>query len=130
MKERDKPRAEPPQLLHPTSLRIALEDVSSDQVQQAMNNEWPWLVGVHTRLREQGVPRPRREVERLLAQSWDESWGGAHVSVRPPAEDARSLVEYLIDLGVLRERPNDRVDAPDLFLFGLGLRRKGGVKTS
>lgn len=130
MKERHKPRAEPPQLLHPTSLRIALEDVSSDQVRQAMNNEWPWLAGVHARLREQRVPRPRREIERLLSTGWEESWGGSLVSVRPPVEDARELVDYLVDLGVLRERPNDRVDAPDLFLFGLELRRKGGVKTS
>lgn len=130
MKERDKPRAEPPQLLHPTSLRIALEDVSSDHVGQAVSNEWPWLTGVHRRLRGEGVPRPRREIERLLSKDWNESWGTVQVDVRPPADDARALLEYLVDLGVLRERPNDRVDAPDLFLFGLELRRKGGVKTT
>ena len=30
-------------------------------------------------------------------------------------------------LGVFRRRPDGRIDAPDLFLHGMGLRRKGGV---
>jgi hypothetical protein len=34
----------------------------------------------------------------------------------------------LVELGVFRERTSDRIDVPDIYLFGLGLRRKGGVK--
>jgi hypothetical protein len=34
-----------------------------------------------------------------------------------------------VELGVLRERSNDRIDVPDVYRFGLGLRRKGGVKS-
>jgi hypothetical protein len=37
-------------------------------------------------------------------------------------------LEYLLELGILRRRADGRVDAPDLFLAGLGLRRKGGVR--
>ncbi|MCP4545976.1 MAG: hypothetical protein GY835_05860, partial [bacterium] len=44
-KERGKPRVTPPRLLHPISLRQALDDVSHDHVEQAINNEWPWFHG-------------------------------------------------------------------------------------
>ena len=45
----------------------------------------------------------------------------------PPFE-GRELLEYLLEIGILRRRPDGRIDAPDLFLSGLGLRRKGGVR--
>ena len=48
--------------------------------------------------------------------------------VRPPVEQAADLVDYLIDLGVFRRRSDDRIDVPNLYLFGLNLRRKGGVR--
>ncbi len=34
----------------------------------------------------------------------------------------------LLELGVFRTRPDDRIDVPDLFLHGLGIKRRGGVK--
>jgi hypothetical protein len=34
----------------------------------------------------------------------------------------------LLEIGVLGSRPNNRIDVPDLFLTGLGLTRKGGVR--
>lgn len=30
-------------------------------------------------------------------------------------------------MGIFRKRSDDRIDVPDLYLFGLELRRKGGV---
>jgi len=45
----------------------------------------------------------------------------------PPFE-GRELLEYLLEIGLLRRRADGRVDVPDLFLSGLGLKRKGGVK--
>lgn len=126
-KERDKPRLKPPQLLHPTSLRQALADVSLDHVRQAVNNEWPWLQGVKERVKGSLVPWVQRsELERLLGQDWEESWGATE-EVRPPAADARELIDYLLELGVFRERSRGRVDTPDLFLYGLELKRRGGV---
>ena len=46
---------------------------------------------------------------------------------RPPEERPGRLVDYLVELGVFRNRPGDRIDVPDLYLRGLDLRRKGGV---
>ena len=75
-KERGNPRATPPRLLHPTSLRQALEDVSTDHVNQGINNEWPWLHGVKERIAKNRLaPWKRRELQDLLNEDWDAPWG-------------------------------------------------------
>jgi hypothetical protein len=124
--ERDTPRQNPPHLLHPAALRLALEDVSRSQIAQAIARDWPWLHGVKERLDGQGVPFERRALEDLLGRDWDQDWGLVP-GLRPPVPDARALVDTLVELGILRERPSGAIDAPSLFLYGLGLRRKGGV---
>lgn len=124
--ERDVPRQSPPHILHPTALRLALEDVSRSHVTQAVSNEWPWLRGVEARLSGQSVPFERKKLVTLLQRDWGQDWGIPR-GLRPPAAEPRSLVDYLVELGIFRERPSGLIDVPDLFLFGLGLRRKGGV---
>jgi hypothetical protein len=128
-KERGNPRAAPPRLLHPTSLRQALEDVSKNHVIQGINNEWPWLHGVKARIAENRLaPWKRRELQDMLNEDWEGTWGQGGESIVPPAQNARELIDYLVELGVFRERANDRIDVPDIYLFGLELRRKGGVR--
>jgi hypothetical protein len=116
----------PPRLLHPTSLRRALDVVSQQHVTQALD-EWPWLVGLRRRLRGQQVPWERRQQVESLLVAGESTWGSVP-SVRPPFEDPHDLTEYLIEVGIFRARPDGRIDVPDLFLAGLGLKRKGGVK--
>lgn len=128
-KERGNPRSTPPRLLHPTSLRQALEDVSTDHVMQAIHNEWPWLHGVKERIvKDRLAPWRRAELQELLSHNWNQSWGGEDKPIYPPTQTPKELLDYLLELGVFRERSNDRIDVPDIYLFGLGLRRKGGVK--
>lgn len=119
----------PPRLLHPTALRQALDDVSQDHVTQAISSEWPWLEGVQARLHEKRlVPWSRAEIASLLDCKWDHKWAsGANARIRPPAERPERLVDYLVEMGIFRKRSDDRIDVPDLYLFGLELRRKGGV---
>ena len=119
----------PPRLIHPTALRQALDDVSRDHVQQATTSEWPWLHGVRKRVERQGlVPWTYDEIVRLLETDWDGGWGAEDPGIRPPENAPMHFVEYLIELGVFRRRSGDQVDVPDLYLFGLGLHRKGGVR--
>ncbi len=120
----------PPRLIHPTALRQALDDVSDSHVTQGISSEWPWLEGVREKLRRgRLVPWARREIVDLLDVNWEETWGARDgPSVRPPVEQAADFVDYLIDLGVFRRRSDDRIDVPDLYLSGLNLRRKGGVR--
>lgn len=122
------PRASGNQLLHPISLRNALDQVSTRYVQQAKTSEFRWLSGLEERLStDREVPWTRKELERLLRTRWEESWSTVEKDVRPPADNSRELVDYLVELGVVRHRGGDTFDVPDLFLAGMGLRRKGGV---
>lgn len=107
----------------PLALISGLDRVSDEHVAHA-RDEWPWLDTIKPRLRNQLVPWDReREILKLLRDFG--STDGTEKS--PPFED-RELLDYLVEVGILRERPDGRVDAPDLFLYGLGLRRKGGVR--
>jgi len=117
-----------PRLLHPTALRQALEDVSADHVRQAISHEWPWLHGIRQRVEGSLMPIKKGEFRDLLVSDWEKSWG-APPDLRPPVESPADLVDYLLELGILRERTQERIDVPDIYLFGLGLKRKGGVST-
>lgn len=110
-----------PRLLEPVSLRRALDRVSGDHVAQSLD-EWPWLDAIKGKLRTNPlVPYAEKEVSKLL-----EGLTGANDTTPPPFE-GRELLDYLLELGIFRRRPDDRLDVPDLYLAGLGLKRKGGV---
>jgi len=121
---RDRTQAESlskPRLLQPVSLRLALDRVSVDHVVQA-RDEFPWLDEIRACLSKNPlVPYSDKDATILLE-------GIPASSVNRPPYEGKELLDYLIELGILRRRPDLRVDAPDLFLSGLGLRRKGGVR--
>ncbi|MHB1774304.1 MAG: hypothetical protein ACYCST_21760 [Acidimicrobiales bacterium] len=115
-----------PRILEPRALRRALDKVSEEHVGSALD-EWPWLASLKDRLKSlREVPWERREIDRYLDRSFGEPWGDG--AVRPPADSGRDLVDYLVEVGVFRARADGRIDAPDLFLAGLDLKRKGGVR--
>ncbi|MFZ1058064.1 MAG: hypothetical protein WAP47_02605, partial [Candidatus Rokuibacteriota bacterium] len=112
-----------PRLLEPASLRRSLDRVSEDHVADS-RHEWPWLDTVKKKLAgDPLVPWQQEKDVTGLLEGLARNGGGSV----PPFE-GRELLEYLLEIGILRRRPDGRVDAPDLFLAGLGLRRKGGVK--
>lgn len=116
-----------PRLLEPRALRRALDKVSEAHVASGLD-EWPWIEGLKERLaRLREVPWERREIDRHLERSFGDPWARG-TDLRPPATSVRELVEYLVEVGVFRARVDGRIDAPDLFLSGLGLKRKGGVR--
>lgn len=120
----------PPRLIHPASLRKALPEVSDSHVTQSISSGWPWLTGVRARLRQDPiVPWEHDRITDLLATDWDATWGaGDEANTRPPVDRPDDFVDYLSEIGVFRWRSDDRVDVPDLYLSGLNLRRKGGVR--
>lgn len=125
--ELDNLRASGAQVLSHFSLRNALDKVSESHVTQA-NTEFPWLPMVKERLKSNPqVPwESRRIIEAALKVNWD-VWLDQDPEQRPPASSAKELVDVLLELGIVRDRGNDKYDVPDLYLKGLGLNRKGGV---
>lgn len=115
-----------PKLLNSMSIRRALDRVSEEHVKQSLD-EWPWLEGLSRRLKGEQVPWERRQIERLLDKSWKAPWS-SNEKVSPPTAASREFVDYLVEVGIFRARSDGRVDVPDLFLAGLGLKRKGGVR--
>lgn len=111
-----------PRLIKPASLRRALDRVSEDHVAQS-RDEWPWLDAVKKKLTDNSLVPWEREKNAIALL---ENFSTTGSETAPPFE-GRELLEYLLEIGILRRRPDGRVDAPDLFLAGLGLRRKGGV---
>ena len=92
-----------------------------------MANEWPWLDGVRRRLGlDPLAPWTRHRMIELLGSEQVEGWAVAGAGdVRPPEDDPAALLEYLVELGILRRRADDRLDVPDPYLYGLGLAPEG-----
>jgi hypothetical protein len=128
VQERERPLATYGRLLDPRSIRRALDVVSKEYVLQVNTHELPWLPGVEQRLKGHGVPMDRSTVEYLLDKNWGDSWSQNQPTIRPPADNAPQLTDLLMEIGVFGSRPHKKVDVPDLFLAGLGLTRKGGVR--
>lgn len=126
--EIERPLATYNRLLDPRSLRRALDEVSKEHVLEVNTHELPWLPGVKDRLEGASVPMLHRDAERLLGRDWDAPWSATQRDARPPANTASELVTQLTEIGVFKVRPDGRVDVPDLFMAGLGLSRKGGVR--
>jgi len=113
-------------ILHSSSLRRAIDRVSSEHVDHA-RDEWNWIDGVIDRLSGLTVPIARRDVEKRLGSEgpWSKT---PREEIQPPFSDPRTLLDYLVEIGLLRARSDGRIEAPDLFLYGLGLKHKGGVR--
>jgi hypothetical protein len=126
--EIERPLATYNRLLDPRSLRRALDEVSREHVLEVNTHELPWLPGVKDRLEGAGVPMLRREAEKLISSDWSSQWNANQPEARPPARSASELVTQLTEIGVFKVRSDDRIDVPDLFVAGLGLSRKGGVR--
>lgn len=124
--ELDAARAGGSQLIHPVSLRRALDYVSDDYVRMLKSREMPWLEGLAQRLANCEVPLARAEWIELLAAGW-ERWQ-TEAAHHPPRPTPAAFLDLLLELGVCRQRPDGRIDVPDLFLHGLAIKRRGGVK--
>ncbi len=115
-----------PRLIDSTSLRRAFDTISVEHVRY-LEEEWPWLSGLKDRLKDQQVPLERGHLEKLLDADIQDSWDQCKDTTMP-AKSIHDFVDYLIDIGVFRARTGGKIDVPDLFLAGLSLKRKGGVR--
>ena len=113
------PKGQYLRLLHPEELAGALEATSKARCAE-LEEEFP-VVNRLESLRGQIVMLPRRRAVAALAQvprAGDDGHG----------DDGERVLQTLIDLGVMSERQDGRIDIPDIYRYHFGILRKGGVK--
>lgn len=110
-------------LLSPLSIRQAMEEVSARRVVE-LAEEYPWLDIIKPKLFDRQVPMTQEDfVGLLLELDWDQ----VEPTRRPPSQLPAKIMEELLRLGVLRRTYDQRIHVPDIYLYGLGLKRKGGI---
>jgi hypothetical protein len=105
-------------LLHPDELHKALEQTSLGRVQELAEEHK--VVARLKNLEGLTVMLDSRRVQRKLAEpvAGEEDGFG---------DDGNRVMSELIRLGVLSVRPDGRIDVPDIYRYGFGIKRKGGV---
>jgi len=112
------PGAQSLRLLTPLELQGALERTSKRRVDE-LKEEFP-VVGRLASLKGRTVMLARNiAIEELSRVTPIEDEHGA---------DGEQVLRTLIELGVMSERPDGRIDVPDIYRYGFGILRKGGVK--
>lgn len=112
------PKARYSRLLHHSELQSALERTSSYRAKE-LAEEHPVVERLEM-LRGFVLLADRASmVERLSrsAMASDDGFGN----------DGEAVLEELLRLGVLQLRSDGRIDVPDIYRFGFGIKRKGGV---
>lgn len=112
------PGAQSLRLLTPVELQGALQNTSKRRVNE-LKEEFPVVA------RLEGLGGKTVMLTRKVA---------VDALSRPSAEadehgtDGEQVLQSLIELGVMSERDDGRIDVPDIYRYGFGILRKGGVK--
>lgn len=104
-------------LMAPPQLVGALKETSKDRVNE-LQEEYPFVARL-ANLRDKTMLMERKEVIRLLAQP------GADVDGF--GKNGESVFEELLRIGVMETRADGRIDVPDIYRYGFGIKRKGGA---
>jgi len=112
-------------LVSPEQIAGALEEVSKDRIKE-LKEELSWIDTIGRNLKGQTVPIERDKLRSRIAQGVD--WEKLPEQLRDKPDQKDRLIEYLISLGIFRETPDKRIHVPDIYLFGFGLKRKGGIR--
>ena len=111
------PQGQYTRLLHHTELQAALEKTSRYRVQELVEEHK--VVQRVQSLKGLTLLAERAEVVRRLAKP-----GTLHDGFEA---DGELVFVELERLGVLKTREDGRIDVPDIYRFGFGIKRKGGV---
>lgn len=117
-------KLEDEKLLSPTRLQGALVEVSKDRVKELVEEEYGWLNVLVRTLKGQSMLMERQEfLKYLLTENWPEQERGSL-----PGSSPAELLDALENLGIFQETEDSRVNVPEIYLHGFGLKRRGGIK--
>lgn len=109
-------------LLSPVSFGAAIEQVSERRIKE-LEEEYPWLAAVRLPLQGQQVPMTKERLIELMRQV---DWSS--VERLPVSQDPNRLISDMLQIGILRLTREGRIHVPDIYLYGFGLKRKGGIR--
>jgi hypothetical protein len=123
--ENENTRAPWPRIIHHACLSGALDQVSLDRMEE-LKEEFAWIDVLRQHLRPKGirVPIDRKELQDQIKIKWENE----NEDHRAPFRNSYELIQFLGEFGMFYTRKDDRVDVRDIYLKGLGLKRKGGVQ--
>lgn len=108
-------------LLEPGALQTALMSTSQDRILE-LNEEYPWLPDLQQGLRGEEVPTQQEHFLKKLEMI---EWSDGRT---PPTRHAKELLELLHQLGIVEVRSDSKVNVPEIYLYGFGMKRRGGIK--
>ncbi|MEC4812353.1 MAG: hypothetical protein SAK29_03615 [Scytonema sp. PMC 1069.18] len=111
-------------LLQPSDLQGALMDTSSDRIQELAQEEYPWLQALTTSLKGLEVPIEKNKfLEALTNTEWSE-----HTGKYLPTSKPEDVLKYLLQLGIVESRSDERINMSEIYLYGFKVKRRGGIK--
>jgi hypothetical protein len=111
-------------LLQPSDLQGALMDTSEDRIRELAQEEYPWLEALKTSLTGLEVPiLEPKFLEVLTTTQWSDQIGK-----HPPITKPEEVLNYLLRLGIVESRSDERINMPEIYLYGFKVKRRGGIK--
>jgi hypothetical protein len=106
-------------LMDPMRLVGALRSTSADRVAE-LSDEYPFVRRLEN-LRDQTLLMEESRVVAML--------GRPTPLIDGYASNGRAVFDELVRIGVVQVRADGRIDVPDIYRYGYGIKRKGGAKT-
>ncbi|MFM7575848.1 MAG: hypothetical protein ACKO5Q_02745, partial [Microcystaceae cyanobacterium] len=89
------------------------------------DEEYPWLLSLKPQLETLTVPI---EASQFLENVLEPTLQNQTQKHKPPANTPAALLQLLRQLGIVEIRSDKRINIPEIYLYGFGVKRKGGVK--
>lgn len=130
----DRVRADQEYVLHYESIKRGVQEASKIRVRE-LAEDYPWITYLFAPLKGLSVPCPFDDIKsewekhKIINQLKD---GIENTSVRLPPihieQGEDGLLIDLLDLGLIEQLKDKRINLPDVYRVGYGMGRRGGVK--
>jgi len=93
-------------------------------VKDLTEEEYQWMQNLITRLNKKTMLMGLEEfLSYLVSENWPEE-----ERKNLPGKTNMEILDVLLTLGVVMKTTDGRINVPEIYLHGFGLKRKGGIK--
>lgn len=119
----DKEKTQKNRILLPAMIQGAVQAVSVERVME-LQEEYPWLEQLKKALAGTTLLIPKNDfINKIRMDLWD-----AKAQERLPATSPQGIFDVLQKLGIVYVAKDGRVNVPEIYLHGFGMKRKGGLR--